>query len=101
MTHLRPYDEFFRYGGEEFLLCIPGMNLETGHDAVERVREGLAAITIDVGGGRTVSVTASFGVTLLDADVPVEESISRADKALYRAKAAGRNQALLWDPSMA
>jgi PleD family two-component response regulator len=46
-------------------------------------------------------VTASFGVTLLDADVPIEESITRADQALYRAKAAGRNQAMLWDPSMA
>lgn len=100
MTHLRPYDEFFRYGGEEFLLCIPGMNLETGHDAVERVREGLATIAIDVGGGRTVSVTASFGVTLLDADAPVEESIARADQALYRAKDAGRNRTRLWDATM-
>jgi diguanylate cyclase len=101
LTHMRPYDEFFRYGGEEFLVCIPGMNAETGYDAVERVREGLAEIAIDVGGGRTVRVTASFGVTLLDADVPIEESITRADQALYRAKAAGRNQATLWDPSMA
>ena len=100
LTHLRPYDEFFRYGGEEFLLCISGMNLETGHDAVERVREGLATIAIDVGGGRTVSVTASFGVTLLDADVPVEESIARADQALYRAKDAGRNRTRLWDATM-
>lgn len=101
MTHLRPYDEFFRYGGEEFLLCAPGTNLETGYDVIERLCEGLAATPIDVGDGRMLRVTASFGVTLLDPDVPVEESIARADQALYKAKASGRNQARMWDPSIA
>jgi len=100
LTHLRPYDEFFRYGGEEFLLNIPGMNAQDGYATIERVRHGLEALAIDIGGGHAVSVTASFGMTLLDADVPVEESIARADLALYRAKGAGRNQTELWDPSM-
>ena len=100
LTHLRPYDEFFRYGGEEFLVCVPGMNAQAGLEAIERIREGLSTLVIDVGGGRTVQVTASFGMTLLDADVPVEESINRANQALYRAKGAGRNQTQVWDPSM-
>ncbi|MGZ4556510.1 MAG: diguanylate cyclase [Mycobacteriaceae bacterium] len=101
MTHLRPHDEFFRYGGEEFWFCAPGTDLEAGRQAVERVREGLAAIPIDVGDGRVLRISASFGVTLLDPDVPVEESIARADHALYQAKAAGRNQSRIWDPSIA
>lgn len=101
MTHLRPYDEFFRYGGEEFLFCAPGTDLEAGRQAVERLRDGLAAMPIDVGDGRVLRISASFGVTLLDPDVPVEESISRADQALYQAKAAGRNQTRIWDPSIA
>lgn len=101
MTHLRPYDEFFRYGGEEFLLCAPGTDMETGYDAVERLCEGLAATPIDVGEGQVLRMTASFGVTLLDPDVPVEESITRADQALYKAKTSGRNQARIWDPSIA
>lgn len=101
MTHLRPYDVFFRYGGEEFLLCAPGTDMETGYDAVERLCEGLAATPIDVGEGQVLRITASFGVTLLDPDVPVEESITRADQALYKAKASGRNQARIWDPSIA
>jgi diguanylate cyclase len=101
MTHLRPYDEFFRYGGDEFLLCAPEIDLESGHRAVERLREGLEATPVDVGHERVLRVTASFGVTLLDPDVPVEVSIARADQALYRAKAAGRNQTGIWDASMA
>lgn len=101
MTHLRPYDEFFRYGGEEFLLCAPGTDMETEYDAVERLCEGLAATPIDVGEGQVLRMTASFGVTLLDPDVPVEESITRADQALYKAKASGRNQARIWAPSIA
>lgn len=66
---------------------------------VGRIRDGLSTLVIDLG-GHTVQVTASFGMTLLDADVPVEESINRADQALYRAKGAGRNQTQVWDPSM-
>lgn len=99
MTHLRPYDEFFRYGDDEFLLCSPGTDLETGIDAIERLREGIAAMRIEINDGQALQATASFGITLLDPDVSVEESIARADQALYRAKTAGRNQMRVWDSS--
>ena len=49
---------------------------------------------------KTVYVTASVGLTLLDPDASVEESIDRADKALYLAKSRGRNQTVVWDASM-
>jgi PleD family two-component response regulator len=42
----------------------------------------------------------SFGIALLDPDVSVEQSVDRADKAMYAAKAAGRNCTRIWDPSM-
>jgi len=42
----------------------------------------------------------SIGLTLLDPDAPVEESIDRADKALYAAKVSGRDRIALWDASM-
>jgi diguanylate cyclase (GGDEF)-like protein len=98
LGRLRPYDELYRYGGEEFLVCTPGSDLATGLAAVERLREEIAGMTVDVGDGTPIRLTASFGVTLLDADVPVEESIARADKALYDAKSAGRNQSCVWRP---
>jgi diguanylate cyclase (GGDEF)-like protein len=100
-THLRPYDEFFRYGGEEFLLCSPGTDEYNGYDAVERLREGIAALRIDLGDGRVVGVTTSFGVAMLEADQPVEQTIARADQALYAAKAAGRDCVRRWDAPMA
>lgn len=98
---LRPYDEFFRYGGEEFLVCTPGQDGAGGLDAIERLRQGIAALRIGLSEGRIVQVTASFGVTTLDPEVTVETSIARADQALYAAKSAGRNCLRLWDSSMA
>lgn len=100
MEHLRPYDRLFRYGGEEFLLCLPDTELEAGRHIVDRLREGLAALPFFVEGKKAFNVTASFGVTLLDPDVPVEQTIERADRALYAAKARGRNRTVLWDASM-
>lgn len=100
IKHLRPYDKLFRYGGEEFLLCIPYTELMPCHDRVKELNEGLAALEIDIGETEPIHVSASFGLTLLDPDIPVEKSIDRADKALYAAKSAGRNCVRIWDSSM-
>ncbi len=100
IKHLRPYDKVFRYGGEEFLLCMPYTELTAGFDRVKSLGEELAALEIDIGEKEPIHITASFGLTLLDADFPAGTSIDRADKALYAAKSAGRNCVKVWDPSM-
>lgn len=97
--HLRPYDRVYRYGGEEFLLTFPSTNLQTVQDILERLCKGLPAIPIGTGETKMIMVTASFGITMLDAGVSVEESINRADSALYAAKKAGRNRACIWSPT--
>ena len=99
VANLRPYDKVFRYGGEEFLVCLPG-NLQAGRDIIERIREGLEALQHEAAGGQAFHVTASFGLALLDSELPVEQSIDHADKALYAAKAGGRNRTVAWDASM-
>jgi diguanylate cyclase (GGDEF)-like protein len=103
-SELRPYDLLFRYGGEEFLICMPSTDLKNGSDAIDRLRQSLAAVIFEgrAEGGAAPSfhVTVSFGLALLAPDVSVETSIERADKALYAAKAAGRNRAGVWDASM-
>jgi diguanylate cyclase len=91
IEHLRPYDKIFRYGGEEFLLLMQHIEFAAGYDLVERLREGVAALSIDVEGKEPIHITASFGVVILDPDSPVEASIELADKAMYLAKSAGRN----------
>jgi diguanylate cyclase (GGDEF)-like protein len=100
MEQLRPYDKVFRYGGEEFLILIPSTSLQAGQTVIERICKGLAAIAIAHDGGNPISVTASFGITLLDPDVSIEESIDRADNAMYAAKKAGRNRVCVWDSSI-
>jgi len=100
MAHLRPYDHFFRYGGEEFLICAVATDIATAHKRLEQLRAGLAAIPFSSEDHPTFHVTVSFGVTPLDPAASVEQSIDRADKALYAAKAAGRNQVMDWAPSM-
>ena len=100
MAHLRPYDKFFRYGGEEFLICLPDTDLQTAGDVIDRLREELASLSFEDSGKGHFQVTVSFGLALLDPDMPVEKSMDRADRALYVAKEAGRNRVVKWDASM-
>lgn len=97
---LRPYDIVFRYGGEEFVIVLPGTTCDEGLGIIERLREGMASLPLDMGADGLIYTTASFGLVSLEPDVSVEQSIERADKALYAAKTAGRNCSVVWDPSM-
>lgn len=99
-SNLRSYDMVFRYGGEEFLLCLPNLDAPAGHDICERLRAELETTPHHSSAGERFPVTVSIGVTALDPALPVEEAIDRADRALLSAKARGRNRTVLWDKSM-
>lgn len=91
-SHLRPYDLLYRYGGEEFLLCMPHTNLASAGEVAERLRAAIAAEPFRaVAAGTTFSVTASFGLAALSEQHSVLESLDRADRAMYEAKRAGRD----------
>ena len=101
MEHLRPYDRVFRYGGDEFLISLPGADLEIGEKVIGHIRERIAGATvIESPDGHPIAMTASFGLALLEPDISVEESIDRADKAWLVAKTAGRNRICSWDPAI-
>jgi len=93
---LRKYDIAFRYGGEEFLLCLPGTPLDDAVQVIERVRAGLERLPIAVPGKHRLNVTASFGLAQIQPGKPVEDSIGQADEALLRAKQNGRNRVEVW-----
>jgi len=93
---LRKYDSVYRYGGEEFLLCLPGAPLKDAALVVERIREGLERLPIRLPNGDHHNVTASFGLAEMHAHRPAEEAIANADIALLRAKELSRNLVELW-----
>ncbi len=93
---LRKYDTVFRYGGEEFLICLPGLPLHGASHVVERIRQGLERLAVRLPDGSIRSVTASFGVTEMRPHREVEEAIANADTALIRAKELGRNRVEMW-----
>lgn len=100
LEHLRAYDKVFRYGGEEFFIVLPATNINTARNICDRLGEEIAVLRVPTPRDGDVSITVSFGLTMLDPDVPVEQSIARADEALYAAKAAGRHCSRIWDPVM-
>jgi diguanylate cyclase (GGDEF)-like protein len=100
MSHLRPSDDFFRLGGEKFLYGAADSDVGQGRVIAEQLRESLTKKEFKLEGYLPLTMTASFGLSLLHPDVPVEESIERADKALSAAKVAGRDRIALWSASM-
>lgn len=100
--NLRPYDKVFRYGGDEFVISLPGAGLQDALHLIERIRDGFGQVPfVTSADGQDIHATASFGVAALDPEACVEESIDRADKALLMAKAAGRDRVVSWEPSIA
>ncbi len=91
---LRKRDLLARFGGEEFIVILPGTDLNAGYLIAERFRMGIARQPIRAPGGILEQVTASFGVAIWDAKHSFEQVYSEADRALYAAKAAGRNRVI-------
>jgi diguanylate cyclase (GGDEF)-like protein len=89
---LRKYDSIFRYGGEEFLICLPSTPLDDAKQVIERIRAGLESLPIVAPDGRSMRVTASFGLVEMHPRKPVEDSIAVADEAMLLAKQNGRNR---------
>jgi len=96
IENLRPYDKIFRYGGEEFLLCMPQVDLSQAFNMVDRLRDGVANTAFNVGLNQPIHITVSCGIALLDPTVTIEQSIDHSDKALYLAKSSKRNNTKVW-----
>jgi diguanylate cyclase (GGDEF)-like protein len=88
---LRDIDVSSRWGGEEFLIVLPGTTLPGAVEAAERIRTGFAALELG-GSGATARMTASFGVAGFAAGVEALELVRAADEALYEAKRRGKNR---------
>jgi diguanylate cyclase (GGDEF)-like protein len=94
--HIRNYDFLFRIGGEEFALILPESKEEECQLVSERLRKSIAAEPFEFG-SEAISVTISMGGTIYfpSSITTSDELFKRADKNLYLAKKAGRNQIIL------
>ncbi|MFN2381820.1 MAG: diguanylate cyclase [Guyparkeria sp.] len=89
---VRKQDVIARWGGEEFIVLLPKMDIDGAERLAERLRAAVADTPVAVD-GKQIPVTASFGVAARDADATTLETlISCADQCLYRAKSDGRNR---------
>jgi len=87
---MRPYDFAGRYGGEEFLVVLPGCSPHNGVQRAEDFRRAIAESPVPTAIGSLV-LTCSVGVAAHEEAMPPEDLIQRADEAMYRAKRLGRN----------
>jgi diguanylate cyclase (GGDEF)-like protein/PAS domain S-box-containing protein len=92
----RRSDLVCRMGGEEFVVVLPKSTLESAHELAETWRSRFAASEIDTGTGSTIRCTVSIGVALFRPhEEKIEETLRRADAALYEAKRLGRNRVVV------
>jgi two-component system cell cycle response regulator len=103
-AEVRKSDIAARYGGEEFVVLLPNTDLQSGSLLAERIRRAVSAEPFTLPHGGTLDVSASIGIAGVtpnadesDLKTAAEALIARADVALYRAKAAGRNRVALDD----
>lgn len=89
-SRLRPHDSVARWGGEEFVLLLPGSDATHAVQVMQRLQRELTR-EIYLHENRQVFLTFSAGVAELRGDEPFEAVVSRADEAMYHAKRAGKN----------
>ncbi|NLO75267.1 MAG: diguanylate cyclase [Clostridia bacterium] len=95
---LRKYDFIGRYGGEEFVICTPGVDASVAYTIAERLRKSIKHVNIQQEEGEPLQlyITASFGICeFSDKIKDVYDLIKEADEALYQAKANGKDQVVI------
>lgn len=91
---LRTGDAVARWGGEEFLMLLPGTNLDAAEEVAQRLRSTAETRLAEVE-GLTQPLTVTFGVATYAPSGSLEACLKSADEALYRGKAEGRNRVVV------
>jgi diguanylate cyclase (GGDEF)-like protein len=96
LSHVRGEDVACRYGGEEFILLLPGSSVEETRHRAEELREKVHFMNVDFRGQSLGTITLSMGVSVFPKHgTTPEELVQNADQALYRAKSEGRDRVII------
>ena len=87
---MREQDQSARWGGEEFLILLPGTQLEGASLMIERLRERIATTPITIEEQPTC-ITMTFGLAQYEGESEITDSIRKADRAMYKGKCRGKN----------
>lgn len=96
---IRHSDVVGRFGGEEFILILNNSSLAKAQIIAEHCRQAIQRLQLTSDVGESIRVTVSFGMALSNAQLRPQQLLSQADKALYEAKACGRNQVKCYQDS--
>lgn len=99
VRNCREDDVVARFGGEEFMILLKGVQQEEGIATAQRLCDRVRDKKI-YADGQELSLTASFGVVAMSSVSQIEEAFQKADLAAYRAKRDGRDQVCLYDPEL-
>lgn len=91
---VREIDVVGRYGGEEFVIVLPGTDLEGARELAERLRRAIGEIEVGSMDGGSCRLSASVGLSTYYHGDGLEQMLAAADAALYRAKSLGRNRVI-------
>jgi diguanylate cyclase (GGDEF)-like protein len=95
---VRPTDQLFRMGGEEFCFVLPSTTLDDAIVVAERIRHTFEGVEIETENG-PASTTVSIGIAATSFAIDIEMLLAAADAAVYEAKARGRNRVVVAEPS--
>ena len=99
-SEIREYDIACRYGGEEFFIILPQTNIKEASFVAQRLRKVIEKTKINIEEANVkdtshINITVSIGVCAYNETMEPYELAQKADKALYKAKAAGRNRVII------
>jgi diguanylate cyclase (GGDEF)-like protein len=95
---VRPTDQLFRMGGEEFCFVLPSTTIDEALSVAERIRRAFEAVEIRTGDS-VAKTTVSIGIAATSFAIDTEMLLASADAAVYEAKARGRNRVVVAEPA--
>ncbi|MEH1890973.1 MAG: diguanylate cyclase [Nostoc sp.] len=94
LKSIRSFDIACRWGGEEFVIVMPNMTLETLRKRVEQLRLDVEQMQLKDGDQILKSITASFGIAVSEPGITVKDFLNRANQAMLEAKRTGKNRVM-------